>query len=106
MSSIDFAALRAEVPMAKVLELLNYEPRATQGDQLRGACPVHGSTSTTSRIFSVNLARNNFQCFKCKVEGNQLDLWAQVHELTVYDAALDLCSKLGIEPPPLGGRQQ
>lgn len=101
MPSIDFAELRAQVTMGQVLELLRYEPRANTGDQVRGPCPIHGSTSKTSRIFSANLQRNVFQCFKCEAQGNQLDLWAQVHEMSVYDAALDLCSKLNIEPPTL-----
>jgi len=101
MPSIDFAELRAQVTMGQVLELLRYEPRVKSGDQVRGPCPIHGSTSKTSRIFSANLQRNVFQCFKCEAQGNQLDLWAQVHDLSVYDAALDLCSKLNIEPPLL-----
>ncbi len=101
MPSIDFAELRAQVTMGQVLELLCYEPRVSGSDQVRGPCPIHGSTSKTSRIFSANLQRNVFQCFKCEAQGNQLDLWAQVHDLSVYDAALDLCSKLNIEPPML-----
>ena len=101
MPSIDFAELRAQVTMGQVLELLCYEPHTKSGGQVRGPCPIHGSTSKTSRIFSANLQRNVFQCFKCEAQGNQLDLWAQVHDLSLYDAALDLCSKLNIDPPTL-----
>ena len=99
MPSIDFAQLRIQVTMGQVLDLLGYQPRAIHGDQVRGPCPIHGSTSTTSRIFSANLRRSIFRCFKCQAQGNQLDLWAQVHDLSIYDAAVDLCSKLAIAPP-------
>ena len=106
MPSIDFAQLRAEVSMSQVLELLRFEARAKQGDQIRGACPIHGSSSPTSRIFSANLRQNVFQCFKCEAKGNQLDLWAQANGLSIYDAALDLCEKLAIEPPKLSTRTE
>ena len=60
MPSIDFAQLRAQVTMGQVLELLHYEPRVTEGAQVRGPCPIHGSTSKTSRIFSANLQSVTF----------------------------------------------
>jgi hypothetical protein len=98
---LDFKALRELVSMADVLELIRYQPTVRQGEQLRGPCPVHGSASKRSRTFSVDVAGNRFQCFKpsCGVKGNQLDLWVAVTEKTIYDAALDLCDRLGIDPP-------
>lgn len=101
MPAIDFQALRAQLTMDQVLQLLEYQPTGRKGDQVRGPCPIHGSSSTTSRIFSVNLTRKVFQCFKCGAKGNELELWAQVHNMPIYEAALDLCSKLNIEPPTL-----
>jgi DNA primase len=38
------------------------------------ACPLHGSSSGTSRSFSVNLDQHFFQCFKCGKVGNALEL--------------------------------
>ena len=101
MPGIDFVTLRKQIPMQRVLELLDYQPRSRASDQIRGPCPVHQSTSPTSRIFSANIARNTFQCFKCGAKGNQLDLWAQVHDLNIYEAAVDLCRQLNLEPPRL-----
>ena len=73
MPGIDFHAVRSEVSMKEVLELLGFVPAARRGDQVRGACPIHGSTSPRSRSFSANLGKNTFRCFKCGSEGNQLD---------------------------------
>jgi putative transposase len=97
--AIDFAAVRAAITMETVLGLLGFPPRSSHGAQQRGPCPLHGSTSGTSRSFSVNLAKHTFHCFKCGRSGNALDLWAQANRLTPYDAAIDLCQRLGIALP-------
>ena len=65
------------------------------------ACPLHGSTSGTSRCFSAHLDKNAFHCFKCGRCGNALDLWAAATSQTPYDAATDLCTRLGIPLPIL-----
>lgn len=97
--AIDFAAVRAAVTMAAVLGLLGFQPQTTHGAQQRGPCPCHGSTSGTSRCFSVNLSHQMFHCFKCGRSGNALDLWAQATRQTPYDAALDLCQRLNLPLP-------
>jgi putative transposase len=100
--AIDFAAVRAVVTMTAVLELLGACPaNHTRGGQYRGPCPLHGSTSATSRSFSANLREHVFHCFKCGRSGNVLDLWAQANRLSIYDAAIDLCQRLHIALPTL-----
>src|SRR5262245_13954821 len=99
MPAIDFRQLRTIVSMKEVLDLLGFVSLSGAANQLRGACPLHESTSATSRVFSVNLAKNTFQCFKCKASGNQLDLWAAVTKQKLFDAALDLCNKLNRPVP-------
>lgn len=37
--------------MTAVLGLLGFQPNTTHGAQQRGLCPLHGSTSGTSRCF-------------------------------------------------------
>jgi putative transposase len=94
--SIDFAAVRALITLAEVLGLLGFVPNSTHGDQQRGPCPVHGSTNATrSRCFSANHAESICHCFKCGAGGNALDLWAAATKQNVYDAAVDLCQRLG-----------
>jgi hypothetical protein len=99
--AIDFPAVRVAVTMAAVLGLLGFQPRSAHGPQQRGPCPLHGSASATSRCFSANLDKHTFHCFKCGRSGNALDLWAQANRLTPYEAALDLCHRLGIVLPTL-----
>jgi hypothetical protein len=50
------------------------------------------------RTFSVHLGKNAFRCFQkdCRVQGNALDLWAAVHRLRLYDAALHLAETGGL----------
>jgi putative transposase len=99
--ALDFAAVRAAVTMAAVLELLGFQAASSRGAQQRGPCPLHGSTSGTSRCFSAHLEEQTFHCFKCGRSGNVLDLWAQATQQTPYDAAVDLCQRLGIPLPTL-----
>jgi putative transposase len=98
--SIDFTAVRALISLADVLALLQFEPNRTRGTEQRGPCPVHGSTAPArSHCFSANLADNICHCFKCGFGGNALDLWAKVTGQNVYDAAVDLCQRLGRPVP-------
>lgn len=99
MPGIDFAAVRALVPIAKVLELLHWQPASRTGAQVRGRCPLHESESPRSRSFSVSLDTHRYRCFKCRSAGGQLELWAAHRRITVYEAALELCERLGIEVP-------
>ncbi|HEX7448513.1 MAG TPA: CHC2 zinc finger domain-containing protein [Pirellulales bacterium] len=64
-----------------------------------GPCPVHGSTSPGSRTFSVNLDTGRYYCHKCQSHGHALELWAAVHKLAIYEAALELCRAVGRDVP-------
>lgn len=99
MPGVDFQILRNEITMNEVLGRLGFQPTSQSGHQLHGPCPVHRSSSTHSRSFSVNLEAARYYCHKCKSHGNQLELWAAVKELTIYEAAIDLCQTLGKEVP-------
>jgi len=99
MPGIDFQAVRQAVPMARVLELLQFKPSGRNGHEVRGPCPVHGSTSPGSRTFAANTAKHTYQCFKCNDSGNQLDLWAATKKLSLYKASIDLCEAAGVEVP-------
>jgi len=101
MPGVDFKALRSLVSIAQVLDQIGFVSTDVSGLQKRGPCPVHRSSSSTSRVFSVNLRKNVFRCFRSCAAGNQLDLYAAVTGQTLYAAALDLCERLGIAPPRL-----
>jgi transposase InsO family protein len=99
--AIDFPAVRAAITLAAVLQLLGFRPSSSRDAQQRGPCPLHGSTSSTSRCFSVNLETQTFHCFKCGNSGNALELWAKATRQSIYDAAIDLCNRLGMPLPLL-----
>jgi hypothetical protein len=70
------------------------------GPQRRGPCLLHSHAADREQTFSVNLRQNTFCCLNadCAVQGNVLDLWAAIHRLSLYDAALHLAETFGIHP--------
>jgi len=99
VAGIRFAAVRAQVSLAEVLDLVGFVPSRICGDEVRGPCPVHRSASPRSRSFSANLKRHVYHCFTCGSAGNQLDLYAAVKGLTIFEAAVELCEQLQREIP-------
>jgi len=108
MRPLDYAAIRSQIPIRRVLDLLDWEPISRCGSQWRGNCPCCGPNASPSdrhSRFSVHVSRNVFQCFRCRARGNQLDLWAAATGDPLYRATLDLCRHLGIRPITLPNPQ-
>ena len=85
--------------MQQVLQRLGIlEHLRGRGPQRRGPCPVPGHHHTNQRTFSVHLGNNVFHCFdaNCTAHGNVLDLWAAVHRLPIYEAALHLAATFNL----------
>lgn len=101
---IDYQAVRSQIPIERVLELLKFRAVEVNGPQLRGPCPIHGSHGANSRSFSVNLRKNAYRCFRCGSAGNQLDLWAAVTNRSLYSAAIKLCQQIGMPAPRIATR--
>src|SRR5262245_60154628 len=99
MPGIDFDRVRREILMEPVLNLLGFRPRNRSGERWTGRCPLHESRWRRSRSFSVNVARGRYYCQECRSHGNQLELWAAATKQSVYQAAIDLCRRLGREVP-------
>ena len=99
MPGIDFNKLRDEIAMEQVLNLIGFDPTSRSGDQWHGPCPIHQSSSPNSRSFSVNLNTRRYYCHKCHSKGNQIELWAEINKLPIYNAAEDLCHALGRDVP-------
>ena len=96
---VDFAFLRQQVSLEQVLAHLGlFDQLRGSGPQRRGPCPVHSHAADRERTFSVDLGKNAFRCLHadCGVQGNALDLWAAVHRLPMYDAALHLAETFGL----------
>ena len=96
---LDYAALRAAIPLEQVLRLLDFRPAVIRGRRWRGACPLHEPRETDSTCFSADLDRHLFRCFRCQAGGNQLDLWTAHTGLPLYEAALNLCRRQHLTPP-------
>jgi DNA primase len=99
MPGVNFDVLRERIRMGDVLRLLEFEACGRQGDELRGPCPVHGSSSARSRSFAVNVRKGRYCCHRCGSRGNAMELWAAVRKVSVYAAGIELCRSLGLEIP-------
>jgi DNA primase len=99
MPLIDLRQARQDIRLAVVLELLGWRCCERQGEQVRGPCCVHGSSSPTSRSFSAHLGRGIWRCFACGAGGNALELWMKVTDLDLYPAVLELYRQLGRDVP-------
>ena len=105
---IDFAHLKQQLPLSRVLDQLGLTARLRgRGPQRRCACPLHRGDAR-GRTFSVNLDDNVFPCFakECGRKGDVIDLWAAVHGFGLREAALDLVHTFGLEPAPGGGTEK
>jgi DNA primase len=99
MPGVDFDRVRTEITMEQVLNLLDFQPSQRSGVQWYGRCPLHESTSGNCRCFSVNVALGRYSCHGCRSHGNHLELWAAATKLSLHQAALDLCQRLGRDTP-------
>jgi hypothetical protein len=69
MPGIHFAQVRATISLAEVLNLIGFVPREASGDQVRGPCPVHRSSSPSSRSFSAHLNRHIYKMLSMWIGG-------------------------------------
>jgi DNA primase len=106
MPGIDFTRLRQQISLAQVLDLVGFTATTRRGRQVRGPCPVHGSTTPRSRSFAAHVDKHCWHCFGCGAGGNALDLYLAVTKLPVYEGALELCARLGLTPPRRNSRRQ
>jgi hypothetical protein len=97
---IDFAHLKTQLPVARVLDQLDLRLRGT-GPQRRGACAIHRGDGR-GQTFGVHLEDNVFCCHHaaCGRQGDVIDLWAAVRGLSLRDATLDLVETFALEPAP------
>ena len=102
---VDFAHLKRQLPLARVLDQLGLTPRLRgSGPQRRCASPLHRGDAR-GRTFSVNLDANVWQCYatECGRRGDVIDLWAAAQGLSLRAAALELMQTFGLEPAPRSG---
>ena len=102
---IDYHAVRRSIPLARVLELLDFRPTVNQGRNLRGRCVLCSSakpenrTSQTRRCFAADLSRDVWYCFQCRQGGDQLTLWSLASHKPLYAATKLLCQSTSLSIP-------
>src|SRR3954469_26075721 len=96
------AHLKSQLSMTKVLDHLGLSERLRgSGAQRRCACPIHRGDGR-GRTFSVNVQDNVFCCFdsRCGKQGDVIDLWAALKQMSLREAGLDLVRTFDLEPAP------
>jgi CHC2 zinc finger len=96
---VDFETVRREITMEQVLDWLGFQPSTRSGVRWYGSRPLHASPSGHRRSFSVNVALGCSYCPGCRSHGNPVELWAAARKLPLYQAAIDLCHRLGRDVP-------
>ena len=102
--AIDYRAVRRQISLSRVLNLLSFKPAQCRGDDLRGICMLcarlpaaRQSRSRTS--FAANLRRDVWYCFACRQGGDQLLLWCLSSQQPLYAATKLLCHSAGLAIP-------
>jgi hypothetical protein len=98
---LNFAQLREQVSITKVLEHIGWQPQSTKGVEWRGPCPLHEAVEAASRCFAVHIGRNLYCCHRCQSQGNALDLWTALSGKPLLEAAWELVETFGLTPPLL-----
>lgn len=95
---VDFAELKARVPIEDVVAWLGIELKKS-GAQLRGRCPIHDGSDP--RQFVVTPAKGVWYCFgDCKQGGDAIELVAKLKGCALREAALQMQAHFA--PPPAG----
>lgn len=99
MLLIDFPELKRRIPFENILLGCGFLVNFRRGDQVRGPCVIHGS-KPTSRVFSADLGRGIWQCFKCHKTGGWLEFYMEYRGVSSPFAAAKMLGKVfNIEVP-------
>lgn len=103
MPGVNFEKVREQVSLSDVLRLLDFEPTSVRGDQVRGRCPLHGTSEDGDRgrghAFSANVRLGRYRCFKCGSRGHALELWCSARQISLFAGTIELCELLDVEVP-------
>ena len=84
---VNYRELKEAVSIEQVLDHYGLLSSMTRrGDNLEGACPIHGGHSP--RQFRVSLGKNAYHCFSCDAGGNILDFVSAMEDIEIRPAAL------------------
>src|SRR5262249_21218759 len=99
---LDFAHLKSQLAMARVLEHLGLGWRLCgSGPQRRGPRPLHRGDGPGRTLRGHPEGHLVPRLDKgCGQQGDVIDLWAELHHVSLRAAALDLVQTFNLEPAP------
>jgi DNA primase len=96
---IDYRELRRRLDMHDVLAWMKWQANTRRGEYLRGSCPFCSAVRCPrDRYFVVHVARQLFNCLRCKQGGDVLELWAKYRKTNLNAAATELYNLLPDHP--------
>lgn len=98
MAHVDFAELKARLPIADAIPLLGLEMKE-RGGQWRGSCPACGKGGP--RALAITPAKGAFYCFGGKTGGDVIALAAHIRDCPAKEAALFLAGEGTGSPVPV-----
>ena len=93
MSFVDFAELKARVPIQDALKWLGIELKVSPNGQLRGCCPIHDGGNP--REFVVTPSKGLYFCFAGCGGGDIIKLVASYRKIGSKEAAAEIATHLG-----------
>src|SRR5437867_3519025 len=101
---VGFDALKRAVSMVQILDRYGFMERLRRnGDNLSGACPIHGGHNQTQ--FRVSISKNCWICFgDCHVGGSIIDFVSRKEGIGIRDAALLIQEWFDVRPDAAPGR--
>lgn len=94
MATIDFAAIKSDIAIERVVEMLNLPKLTRRGEQFRAPCPQ--CKEGGDRALVVTPSKAGFYCFAAKRGGDCIALLAHVEGITQTDAAQRMRSHFGL----------
>jgi DNA primase len=85
---LDISQIKAQIPMAHILNYYGVNLRQIKHGHLAGCCPIHKGDNPNA--FHVNLKLNLFNCFSQCGGGSIFDFVMKMEQLTFYQAALKI----------------
>jgi DNA primase len=105
---VDFKALTRQLRLSDVARRVGWRPvyydRHTGA--MRGPCPVHKGSAPKSRTFQVRDDLGVFYCFKCKAQGDAVELYALHFGISKREAALRLVKDYGLTADQVSGEER
>lgn len=101
-SWVSYAAVKAAVPIERVLERIGHPFVGKPDGHIEAICPIHKGTHR--RQFKTTTNGRGFKCFGCGVSGNVLDLVAALQDLELREAAIRLVEWFDLGGTPATSR--